>query len=162
MRRLKSLVCDEDGAELVEFAVASTIFFALIFGFIEFCMVAYASNSIALAAQQGARYAMVRGSDWTSACATTTGFSCATTATNVTNYIRSQTYYSLNMTSSGPATITVTPLLTRANGTACSAWSQGCRVEVQITYPYGLKLPYVPVAASSISLSGASIETIQN
>jgi Flp pilus assembly protein TadG len=160
MRRLKSLICDEDGAELVEFAVASAVIFSLIFGFIEFCMVVYAGNSVVLAAQQGTRYAMVRGSDWTSACTTTTGFDCTTSATNVKSYIQSLNYPSLNLTSSGPATITVTPLKTNTDGSPC--WSQGCKIEVQITYPFGLRLPYVPVAASSIPLKGASIETIQD
>jgi Flp pilus assembly pilin Flp len=74
MRSVKSLVCDEDGAEVVEFALAAMIFFTLIFGIIEFCLVIYAGNSVAIAAQQGTRYAMVRGSDWTSSCASVSSY----------------------------------------------------------------------------------------
>ena len=55
MRRLKSLVRDEDASELVEFAIASSILFVMIFGIIEFCMVMYAGNFVAYAAQQRAQ-----------------------------------------------------------------------------------------------------------
>ena len=71
MRRLKRLIRDEEAAELVEFALAAGIFFTLIFGIIEFCLAIYAGSFVAFAAQQGTRYAMVRGSDWTGSCAST-------------------------------------------------------------------------------------------
>ena len=89
MRRLKSLIFDEDGAELAEFSVAAFAFFMLFFGIIVFCQVIYAGNMIAYAAQQGARYAMVRGSDWTTACATVSSYACYTSAAGVQNYILS-------------------------------------------------------------------------
>ena len=162
MRRLKSLICKEDGAAIVEFAISAAILFSMFFGIIEFCMVVYAANSVVLAAEQGARYAMVRGSDWTDPCTTTTSFGCATGKTNVINYIQSQTYPGINLGPTSNATITVTPLTTRSDTTTCVAWSQGCRIEVQIQYSYGLSLPYLPAASSSIPLTGTSIETIQD
>jgi len=64
----------------VEFALAAGIFFTFIFGINRVRLVIYAGSFVALAAQQGSRYAMVRGSDWTSSCATTNSFGCKATS----------------------------------------------------------------------------------
>jgi len=156
MRRVKKLVCQEDGAELVEFAAAATIFLTLIFGIIEFSLGLYADNFVATAAQQGTRYAMVRCSDWTSACATASSFDCQATAANVQSYILSQAHPGLNLTASN---ITVTWLTTTASGSTCVQYAQGCQVEVTVNYPFQ---PNIPFFTSSIQLSSTSIETIQN
>ena len=76
MERMKRLVWEEKAAELVEFALAAGIFFTLMFGIIEFCLVVYVGSCLAFAAQQGSRYAMVRGSDWTGSCQATGNFRC--------------------------------------------------------------------------------------
>ena len=157
MRRVKSLVCDEDGAELVEFALSATIFFTLIFGIMEFCLVIYADNFVAIAAQQGTRYAMVRGSDWTSSCATTTSYGCKVTSpTDVQNYVLSLPHPGVNLVASN---ITVTWLTTTAAGSACTKYSQGCQVEVTVSYPFQLNIPFF---STSIPLSSTSIATIQD
>lgn len=156
MQRLKSLICDEDGAEILEFAAASTIFFALVCGILEFALVIYTGNMVAVAAQQGSRYAMVRGSDWTSACATASSYGCKATSDNVKNYVVSQLHPGINLQTSN---VTVTWLTTSAAGTACSQYSQGCQVEVTVSYTFPLK---VPIFSANIPLSSTSIETIQD
>lgn len=159
MQRVMSLVCDEDGSQLVEFALAATIFFTLIFGVIEFSLAIYAGNFVAIAAQQGTRYAMVRGGDWTNSCATVSSYSCEATAANVQQYILNQPHPSLNLTANNIASIvTVT---WPGTSTACTAnpKAQGCPVEVQISYPFQLNLPYY---SPSITITSTSIETIQN
>ena len=167
MRRVKSLVCDEDGAELVEFALSATIFFTLIFGIMEFCLVIYADNFVAIAAQQGTRYAMVRGSDWTSSCASTSSYGCEVTASDVQNYILGLERLGLNLTASN---ITVTwPGTTAAGanaGCAASPHGQGCQVKVTVSYTFSLRIPFfsatIPYFSASIPFSSTSIETIQN
>jgi Flp pilus assembly protein TadG len=156
MRRVKSLVCDEDGAELVEFALSATIFFTLIFGIMEFCLVIYADNFVAIAAQQGTRYAMVRGSDWTSPCASVSSYGCKATTADVQNYELSLAHPGLNLVASN---ITVTWLTTTATGSACTKYSQGCQVEVTVSYPFQLNIPFF---STSLPLSSTSIATIQN
>lgn len=113
MRRVKKRICEEDGAELVEFAAAATIFLTLIFGIIEFSLALYSDNFIAMAAQQGSRYAMVRGADWTSSCASVSSFDCQATTANVQNYILAQPHGGVNLAASN---ITVTWLTTTATG----------------------------------------------
>jgi Flp pilus assembly protein TadG len=157
MRRLKSLVGDEDAAEIVEFALAATFFFTLIFGIVEFCMVMYAGSFVAYAAQQGTRYAMVRGSDWTTGCASSpTPYGCQAAASDVKSYVMSLPHPGLNLTTDN---ISVPPMTTTASGAACVQYSQGCQVKVQVNYTFQMGIPFVP---ASIPLSSTSIETIQN
>ena len=160
MRRLKSLVRDEDAAEILEFAIAASILFTLIFGIIEFSMVMYAGNIVAFAAQQGTRYAMVRGSDWTSACTSSSSYGCSLNTGNVNtmvqNYILGLPHPGLNLTASN---ISVTPKSTTASGGNCAQFSRGCQVEVTVNYTFQMNLPfYYP----SIHLSSSSVETIQD
>jgi Flp pilus assembly protein TadG len=166
MRRLKRLVCDEDAAELVEFAVASMIFFTLIFGIIAFCLAIYAGNFVAYAAQQGTRYWMVRGSDWTNACSTTLTSGCQAATTDVQNYVVNLPHPGINLTA---ANITPTALGTTATGatTPCATtpYAQGCQVKVKVSYTFGMNIPFIPAndyISLSIPFTSTSIETIQD
>ncbi len=160
MRRAKNLVCDEHAAELVEFAFAAAIFFTLIFGIVEFCLVMYAGNFAAYAAQQGARYAMVRGSDWTAkTCATTTTFDCQANQGNVQNYVLSlPSPPGVNLAAND---ITVTWPDRNVAGGVCAAGaeSQGCQVKVNVSYTFNLSIPFL---SKSIPISGTAEETIQD
>jgi len=157
MRRLKRLAGDEDGAELVEFSISASILFMLIFGIIEFCLLIYSGSVVAYAAQQGARYAMVRGSDWAKPCSTTLTAGCQAALTDVQTYVLSLPHPGVNLTTSN---ITPTWLLTNAAGVACTQYSQGCQVQVTVSYTFRLNVPYVK--APSIPLSSTSTETIQD
>ena len=167
MRRFKRLIREEEASELVEFAIAAGIFFALLLGIIEFCLAIYAGSFVAFAAQQGTRYAMVRGSDWTSSCASTSSYGCEVTASDVQNYILGLERLGLNLTASN---ITVTwPGTTAAGanaGCAASPHGQGCQVKVTVSYTFSLRIPFfsatIPYFSASIPFSSTSIETIQN
>jgi Flp pilus assembly protein TadG len=161
MRRLKSLVCGEDATELVEFAIASTVFLTFLFGIIEFCMVIYAGNFVSYAAQHGARYAMVRGSDWSSSCASVSSYACQASADNVQGYILGLPHPGMSLTTSN---ITPTWPGTTALGTSCGTkiYAQGCQVKVTVSYVFGLGIPFIPAQYSSIPLTSTSIETIQD
>jgi Flp pilus assembly protein TadG len=166
MRRLKSLVHDEDASEIIEFALAASFLFTMIFGIIEFCMAMYAGNFVAFAAQQGTRYAMVRGDAWTTPCAVVSDYDCTLTNTPnnnysgatgvVTNYILGLPHPGLgNLTASN---IAVTPQL-GGTCTAAAPFSQGCQIQVTVTYTFQMNLPFY---SPSIPLSSTSIETIQD
>lgn len=157
MRKVKRLISDEDGAEIMAFALSASILFSLIFVIIELCLMCYAYNSVAIAAQQGTRYAMVRGSDWTNACATTTSYACQATTANVQNYILSQPHPGINLTA---AEISVTWLATTSSGAVCTQYAQGCRVEVTVSYPFTWNIPFIK--PGSKTLNSTSIETIQD
>lgn len=54
-------VWDDEGAAMVEFAIAMTIFISVLLGIIEFGFAAWAKNSVAADAREGARYGIVHG-----------------------------------------------------------------------------------------------------
>jgi len=58
----RRLLHDDRGSELLEFAVASVIFFMLVFGTIEFGLGVWQYNMTSDLAQEGARWAAVHGS----------------------------------------------------------------------------------------------------
>lgn len=61
MRRV--LYSDERGSEILEFALASTLLFTVIFGVIQGGHAVWRYNTLANLAQEGARYASVRGAN---------------------------------------------------------------------------------------------------
>jgi len=117
----------------------------------------YTGSFEAMAAQQATRYAMVRGSDWTTSCASVSSFGCKASAANVQNYVLSLAHPGINLTASN---IAATWLTTTATGGTCLQYSQGCQVEVTVSYPFQVNIPFFP--SVSIPLSSTSIETIQN
>ena len=57
----KRLLRSDRGETLVEFAIASVVFFTLVFGSLEFGLAVWQYNMVADLAQEGARWASVRG-----------------------------------------------------------------------------------------------------
>ncbi len=51
-----------EGQSLVEFALASVLFFTVLFGIVEFGLAVWQYNTVSNLAQEGARWASVRGS----------------------------------------------------------------------------------------------------
>lgn len=76
--RFRQAVGSESGAELVEFALASVVFFMTVFGLLSFGLAIWQYNVVAMAAKDGARWASVR----------------AASASNgdVQTYVRTRTY----------------------------------------------------------------------
>jgi Flp pilus assembly protein TadG len=61
-RKEHSLVRNEEGGAMVEFAIAGSVFIAMLLGILEFGFAAWEKNGVAADAREGARYAMVHGS----------------------------------------------------------------------------------------------------
>jgi len=61
-RQLRRRGRKDEGQSLVEFAFASVLFFMLVFGTIEFGLAIWQYNMVSDLAQEGARWASVRGS----------------------------------------------------------------------------------------------------
>ena len=86
-RHAADLARSERGATLLEFALAAMLFFTVIFGTLEFGYAIWQYNLVAALAQDGARWASVRGFY---------GVTSATAA-DVQDYVRSRAY-GLNVT----------------------------------------------------------------
>lgn len=66
---------------MVEFAIAATVFIVILLGILEYGFAAWAKNSVAADAREGARYAMVHGGQ----------SGRIADATMVSNYVKSKT-----------------------------------------------------------------------
>ncbi len=62
-RRLVALHRSERGVEVIEFAIVSVLFMMLVFGVMEFGRAIWIYGTVAHTAREGARYAIVRGSE---------------------------------------------------------------------------------------------------
>ena len=159
MQRIRNLICDESASELIEFSLAASVFFSLIFAIIGFSFILYTYHFVVYTAEEGARYAMVRGSDWTNACSSTRTYDCQAATTNVQNYVLSLPHGVVTVVASD---ITVSWPGTTTSGVSCgsNAHAQGCEVQVTVAYTYSLKIPFIPQV--SFPMSSTSTQTIQN
>jgi Flp pilus assembly protein TadG len=119
---------DDRGAQLVEFALASTIFFMTIFGVLGFGLAVWQYNMVADLAQEGARWAAVRGS---STPAPATGGPLGTVSTYVLSRAPGMTAVDLNVTTTWPD-----------GGNPANA--AGKKVQVVVTKTFNPITPFIP------------------
>jgi len=165
VQNLFRLASDESGAELVEFALTALILMLLLTGGIQLIFAMYAYHFTSYAAQQGARFAIVRGYTWSKSTATncstsappnfTMQYDCTASATDIQNYVKSLA--TPGITASNVTINTSTSHVwpgTTPDGTtsACSthANSQGCLVEVSVSYTVDF-VPFMPMTAIPMS-----------
>jgi len=167
MQKLLRLVREESGVELVEFAMTALLLMTLMFGIFEFGIGMYTYHFVSYAAQEGTRFAMVRGNTWSENVATncttsappnfTMAYGCTATSTDIQNYVQS-------LASGGISPSKVTINTTNSyvwpgktpdgSTTGCTqANSQGCLVKVTVSYSFKflpfLKLSALPISATS-------------
>jgi Flp pilus assembly protein TadG len=167
IQKLLRFARDEQGATLVEFAMTALILVAVVAAVLQWSVAMYAYHFTTYAAQEGARFAAVRGHTWSKSTATncstsappsfTMPYECTASAADIQNYVQSlatpgisTTGVTINTSSSyvWPGT---TPDCT-SSCTACStnANSQGCMVKVTVSYTFNL-LPLLKSSAFTMS-----------
>jgi len=167
MVRLWRLASVDAGAAVVEMGIASALLFSMFFGVFEISLASYTSHFVADAAREGARYAIVRGS---LSCTNTPSLSnCGASPATIANYVKHLNYPGID-----PASLTVNlsyltgtgdqtsgSLLTTwaacGTGTGCNA--PGNMVNVQVSYAFGISIPFVP--HKNINVSSTSQMVVQ-
>jgi Flp pilus assembly protein TadG len=165
MQKLLHLAREERGVGLVEFAMTAWLMMFLLLGVFQFGYAMYAYQFTSYAAQQGARFAMVRGHTWSEhegdICGTsappnfTMIYDCEAQSSDIQNYVQSLATGGIN-----PSNITVNsnnwPAATPdGTSTACTNQpnSQGCLVKVTVSYTFNfipfLRVTAVPMTATS-------------
>jgi Flp pilus assembly protein TadG len=162
----------ERGSALVEFAVSVPLIIFLLFAVLQGMFAMYAYHYTSWAAQEGARFAMVRGYSWsqhvTTNCQTspppnfTLLYNCTAVNTDIQNYVQS-----LGAMNPGSLTINTSnsyiwPGVTPDNATApCTSPNQnnskGCMVRVTTNYTFNL-LPLI--SGSALTMSATSEKVI--
>jgi Flp pilus assembly protein TadG len=134
----------EDGQALIESAVSLPVLFALLFCFMELCLVFYSYDMISECAREGSRYAMLLSST----CTNSSGGSCTATAAQVNSYVLGLGWPNL----AGGTMSVATSYKTPAGGVGTNSVNN-C-VVVQITYVFAIAMPLVP--KNSITLKSTS------
>ena len=160
LRKFTKFRREERGDSLVEFAISATVLLMVIFGIMDCSRALYAYHFVSYAAQEGTRYAIVRGANFKgTSCSTTTTQDCDATAEDVQDYVRSIAPPSLTGSS---ITVTTTWPGTDISGSTSSCQTvndQGCLVKVSISYPFSFLLPFLP--GSAMTFSASSEQAIQ-
>lgn len=129
----------ERGASLPETAIVMGVLLAMLFAIIDFGRAMYTYAFVAQLARQGARWAIVRGSQCTLLD------HCNASSGDVQNYVRS---LSVGATNTNNITVTATwPSNQCPPGSSGNA--PGCVVSVNVQYPFPFMLPYLPKSGSS-------------
>ena len=161
MRIPRRFIEDESGSSIVETAFSLTLLLMTILGVVYFAEALYTYQFVSYAAQQGTRYAIVRGASWGSAlCTSTTTLECNATAVDITNYVQSLT--PPGITARNMVVSATWPGVAVNGGTAgcTTANSQGCLVKVQASYPFSFLVPFL--SSASLNFTGTSEEAIQH
>jgi Flp pilus assembly protein TadG len=138
----------ESGSALIEAALSMGILLTLIFGIVEISLAAYTYHFISEAARQATRYAIVRGSSFTTDCTAPTYANCIAqsgTTGDITVYVQNLAFPGIDKTK-----MTVSSTWLNSDGTACVGTEAVCKapgnqVQVTITYSYPLNIPFVPL-----------------
>lgn len=170
MQKLFRLAREEGGVELVEFAMTALILTILMFSIFEFGFALYTYHFTSYAAQEGSRFAMVRGYTWSKNTATncstsappnfTLSYGCTASAADIQNYVQSLATGGI---SPGSVTINTTSSYVwpgktpDGSTTPCTqANSQGCLVKVTVSYSFTF-LPFMKLSALPISASSETV-----
>jgi Flp pilus assembly protein TadG len=156
MRRYRDGEC---GAAIIEFAVAASVAFMVLFGIIQCCLALYSYNYVSDAARVATRYASVRGSSCDKLP------DCAVTGAQLQTLLRGVSYPGIN---SNNLTATANwfsaspsqPTTWSSCGTSTACKAPGNAVYVQVTYAFPLNIPFWQNA--SLNISSASQEVITN
>ena len=148
----------ETGSALVEFALVAMLFFAMLFGIIDFGRAFYTYHFLSHAARSAARWAMVNGSDCNSdgSCNGTAPMNNGPASeTDVQNYVQGLV----------PTGIEASQVVTTACGVVgskCAASppsctndnGPGCTVSVTVSYNFNFLVPFV--RSGTVPLSSTS------
>jgi Flp pilus assembly protein TadG len=159
--RLNRAAPRETGGTLVESAVGMTLLLMVIFGILDCSRALYVDHYVRYAAEEAARYAMVRGATWNNApCSSAATESCTATNANVVTWVNSITPAGID--SANNLAVATTWSGKTPTGASCTATSTtngpGCVVQVQVSYNFNFVLPFLP--ANGILMQSTSAVAI--
>jgi Flp pilus assembly protein TadG len=157
LRALRRRARDQRGSALVEVAVTTIPLLMLIFGVIEISLAIYNFHYLANAAHEAARYAIVRGSSWSTGCdgsgSAGSGYGssqCTASTNDIANYVANRNFPGISIAASNVCVqyfssvpSSTSNSCTTSTGTLANA--PGDIVEVRIRVPYQVTIPGLPV-----------------
>ena len=140
--RCRRRALGNEGATLVELALSCAILLSLMIGVMQICIALYAFHATTDLARQGSRWAMVRGS--TSCTNTPNLTNCNASPGDIQSFVTGLGFLNLS-------TDDVTVNWLTASAAPPTTWSAcagtcntpGNEVQVEVTYPFPLHIPFV-------------------
>jgi Flp pilus assembly protein TadG len=173
IRNLIRFACQEQGSALVEFAITVTMLMSVTVSVIGFSLAMYCYHFVSSAAQQGVRFAVVRGYTWskdaTDNCSTsappnfTMPYDCTASSTDIQNYVQSLATVAINQSNVTVDTTNsyVWPGQTPSGttSTCTTANSQGCLVKVTVRYTFNyFGIQHLPPLSMSATSQGVILQ----
>lgn len=128
-----------------ETAIVMAVLLAVMFGIIDFGRALYTYGFVAQSAREGARFAIVRGSQ----CDSTKVSPCPASSSDVQTYVRG-----LSIGATNASNISATLTWPSCPGAVTGTNSPGCVAKVTVTYPFAFIAPFV--STGSINLTSSS------
>jgi Flp pilus assembly protein TadG len=147
---------NEEGSAIVEMSLSCAVLFAALIGVFQLSLMLYCYHFLSYAAREGARYAIVRGSDscMRTGISTSNISDCNDTAgTGIVSHVQSLNFPGIDWTRCTTTNPCVS--ITWPNGTN----APGNPVRVQISYPYTLLIPWVKPLQLTMSSTSQMIIT---
>lgn len=135
------------GASLPETVIVMAVLMFLILGIIDFGRALYTYSFVAQLAREGARWAIVRGTD----CTVLTD--CSATQAEVQTYVQS-----LSEGATTASSITATYTSPSCGGSP--PFAPGCTIAVTVSYPFKFMFPFLP--SSTLNFSSTSEMVVSN
>jgi Flp pilus assembly protein TadG len=134
----------EEGAVLVEIAFSIVILLSVVFGIMAISLALYSYFFVSEAAREATRYAIVRGNSNSRPDCTSPGYAtCIAQPTDIQSYVRDLAFPGVTASN-----ITATSTWWTSTGGACGTTDSckipGNRVQVTVSYPYPLSIPFGP------------------
>jgi Flp pilus assembly protein TadG len=142
---------DERGSAIVETALSILMLMTFIFAVMEACLGAYTFHFISEAAREATRYAIVRGSTFTTNCSAPGYANCiaqgGANTGDIATYVQNLSFPGID-----PTKMQVNTTWLNSDGTACTSppstlpcKDPGNQVQVTIRYDFPISLPFVSV-----------------
>ena len=144
---LRRCARDEQGQSLVEAGFCMLTLLLLIFAVIESSWAIYTDHYVGNVAHEAARYAIVRGGSWGSACSGYGSSLCTASPTDISNYVASLNFPGIQIQASNVCVqyFSSVPASTSSSCTGnTSPNAPGNIVQVTVTYPFTLSAPLLP------------------
>jgi len=141
---LRKFLGNDEGSEIVEFAMAMSVWIAAVFLIMYVSFALYAAHFVANAAEDGARYASVRGSSWGNVSCSSSTLDCVATSSDISNYIKGGVPPGISASSLAVSTAWSGKT---SSGAICDAVdgsnSPNCIVSVTVSYNFSFPLPFI-------------------
>lgn len=144
-----SAVRDEQGAAIVEFAMAAVLLLMVLFGIMAMTVALYSYNVVSELAREGTRYAIVRGS----AC-TTFATACPAISGDIQTYVKNLGFPGINPNNLTAATAWSPTLAGAICQPSALCNNPGNQVQVTVSYQFPLVIPFL--SSQTLSMSSTS------